>query len=106
MIQEALIKLAGKKGLSTVVGSEKEATVTVAETVSFPTKTHDPKTYEAFEANLRKSKWWGDVSALDRHALKRLWDQRDEFNAAFKRMLTTYAVNETEVSTRLRNRRP
>ena len=104
-IQEALIKLAEKKGLSTVVGSEKEATVTVAETVSFPTKTHDPKTYEAFESKLRKSKWWVDVSALDRHALKRLWDQRDELNAALKRMLTTYAVNETEVSTRLRNRR-
>lgn len=104
-IQEALIKLADKKGLSTVVGSEKEVAVTVAETVSFPTKTHDPQSYDEFEAKLRKSKWWDEVSALDRHALKRFWDRRDELAATLRRLLTQYATPETDVSARLRNRR-
>ena len=104
-IQEALIKLADKKGLSTVGGGEKEVAVMATETVSFPTKAHDSQSYDEFEAKLRKSKWWGEVSALDRHALKRFWDRRDELAARLRRLLTQYATPETDVTARLRNRR-
>lgn len=104
-IQEALIKLAEKKGLSTVVGREKEATVTATEAVSFPTKTHDAETYDSFEAKLRQSKWWDEVSTLDRHALKRLWDRHAELNAVLRQLLSNYATPETDVSVRLRKRR-
>ena len=104
-LQEALLELAEKKGLSTVVGSEKEVAVTTSEMVGFPTKSNQPDDYEAFESKLRGSKWWSEVSALDRHALKRLWDQRDELEAALRKLLERYATTETQVSMRLRNRR-
>ncbi len=79
--------------------------MTASETVGFPTKSAQPDDYEAFESKLRRSKWWSEVSALDRHALKRLWDQRDELEATLRKLLERYATTETQVSMRLRNRR-
>lgn len=104
-VQEALIELAEKKDLSTIVGTEKEVAVTIAEAVLFPTKGSEPEEYAAFEAKLRKSKYWPEVSAMDRSALKRLWDQREELDAVLRRWLTTYARSERQVGIRLRNRR-
>lgn len=104
-LQEALLVLAEKKGLSTIVGAEKEVAVTIAEAVLFPTKGGEPAEYEEFEAKLRKSKYWPEVSAIDRSALKRLWDQREELDAVLRRWLTTYARSERQVGIRLRNRR-
>lgn len=104
-IQEALIELAEKKDLSTIVGTEKEVAVTIAEAVIFPTKGSEPKEYAAFEEKLRNSKYWPVVSAMDRSALKRLWDQRDELDAVLRRWLTNYARTEQQVGIRLRNRR-
>lgn len=104
-VQEALIELAEKKDLSTIIGTEKEVAVTIAEAILFPTKGNEPAEYEAFEAKLRKSKYWPEVSTLDRSALKRLWDQREELDAVLRRWLTTYARSEKQVGARLRNRR-
>jgi putative RecB family exonuclease len=104
-IQAALIAWAEKKGASTIVGTEKEVTVTTAEVVQFPTKGNDPEDYAAFEQKLRKSKYWPLVSTLDRSALKRLWDEQDELDAVLRRRLKSAARTETSVATRLRNRR-
>lgn len=105
LVQEALIALSEKKGVSTIVGAEKEVAVTITEAVLFPTKGSEPEEYAAFEEKLRKSKYWPVVSAMDRSALKRLWDQRDELDAVLRRWLTTYARTEQQVGIRLRNRR-
>jgi hypothetical protein len=45
------------------------------------------------------------VIKLDRSALKRLWDQREELDAVLCRLLTHYARSEKQVGMRLRNRR-
>ena len=105
LVQEALIALSEKKGVSTIVGAEKEVAVTITEAVLFPTKGSEPEEYAAFEEKLRKSKYWPVVSAMDRSALRRLWDQRDELDAVLRRWLTTYARTEQQVGIRLRNRR-
>jgi putative RecB family exonuclease len=104
-LQEALLALAEKKGLSTVVGSEKEVAVTTSESVEFPTKTAQPEEAAALEAKLRASKWWPEVSSLDRFALKRLWEQREQLQASLRNTLEKFATVESQISIRLRNRR-
>lgn len=104
-VRAALLSLAEKKGLSTIVGTAKEVAVTIVEAVAFPTKGNEPEDYAAFEAKLRRSKYWPEVSTLNRAALKRLWDQQDELDTALCKILASVARSERQVSTRLRNRR-
>lgn len=101
-VREALVEFAEREDVEVVAGSEREATVRRTESVVFPRKTVETEEAAALESQLRASKWWGEASALDRAALKRLWDRRAELDADLRALLEEFARLEEQVDVRLR----
>lgn len=104
-IRQALADFAAREGVEVVAGSEREATVRAGESVVFPRKTVESDEAAALEAQLRASHWWNEASALDRAALKRLWDRRAALDADLRALLEEFARIETQVDVRLRKPR-
>ncbi len=104
-IKQALAAFAAREGVEVVAGSEREATVRAGESVVFPRKTVESDEAAALEAQLRASRWWNEASALDRAALKRLWDRRAALDADLRALLEEFARIETQVDVRLRKPR-
>lgn len=104
-VREALVAFAEREGVEVVAGREREATVRRSESVVFPRKTVETGEATALEAQLRASRWWGEASALDRAALKRLWDRRTELDADLRALLEEFARIDEQVDVRLRRPR-
>ena len=104
LIKQALFELAEREGLEVVAGSEQEAAIRRAERAAFPRKTAEPEAAAEFEAMLRASDRWPEVSGLDRHALERLWNDPG-LDPALRMLLEPYVTVERERSARLRKRR-
>ncbi len=104
-VREALAAFAEREGVEVVAGSEREATVRRSEAVVFPRKTVETEEAGALEAQLRGSKWWQEASALDRAALRRLWDRRGSLDADLRALLEEYARVEAQLDVRLRRRK-
>ena len=103
-LKEALFELADRERLDVVAGSEQEAAIKRAERTVFPRKTVEPEHAAALEELLRSGPWWSRVSALDRHALEKLWaDPR--LDDALRMVLQPFVTRERERSARLRKRR-
>jgi len=101
-VKEALAAFAAREGVDVVGGSEREATVKRSESVGFPRKTVETEQAAALEAQLRASPWWAEASALDRAALKRLYDRRSELDADLRALLEEHARVEAQLDVRLR----
>ena len=104
-VKRALAEWAGREGVETVAGREREATVRRAEDVVFPRKTVEAEEAAALEAQLRASRWWAEASALDRSALARLWERRASLDQDFRALLEEYARVEERTDVRLRKPR-
>lgn len=103
-LKEALAAYAEKHDLEVIAGAEREAVVKHGEAVGFPRKSvaEEAESAEALEAQLRGSKWWDEASALDRYALKRLWDRRAQLDADLRALLEEHGRVEATLDVRLR----
>ena len=104
-IREALLALAERRGMTAVVGSEKEVTIVREQKVLFPRKGQEPDEAVELESRLRRSPWWEQVSSLDRNALVALWKERKTQAAKLRKLLEEFAWTEDQTTMRLRNRR-
>jgi len=59
--------------VTTIVGSDREARISERVEVLLPRKTVEPDDYAELEQRLRATDAWPAVSALDVHALRRIW---------------------------------
>ena len=101
-VKEALAAFAAREGAEVVAGSEREATVRTGEAVQFPRKSVESEEAGALEAQLRASPWWGEASAVDRHALARLWERRDSLDRDLRALLEEFATLQPVRDVRLR----
>lgn len=101
-VRAAVEAFARREGVEVVAGAEREATVRRVEAVAFPRKTVETEEAAALESQLRASAWWPEASSLDRAALKRLWERREDLDADLRALLEEFARVEEQVDVRLR----
>jgi hypothetical protein len=65
IIDSLLIAHAQNAGVSIIRGSGKEVTVTNKSRWQFPLSNDSPSEYEAMDAALRRSQFWGEVSSVN-----------------------------------------
>lgn len=104
-VRQAIIDVAKREGLELVAGREKEVVIKQVEKVMFPRKGEKPEQAAEFEAALRATKWWKDLSTLNAAQLKAAWEEADQVNPDLRKLLKRFVWTEQESTARLRDRR-
>jgi hypothetical protein len=104
-IKEALKVLAERDGMTKIVGSDKEVTITEEQKVMFPRMGHEPNEAAQLDAVFRSSPWWERVSCLDRGALSAMWEEREKEAAELRAILERFAWVEDQTAISIRKRR-
>ena len=102
---DALLAYSDHEGVTTVVGSSREARVTELVQIGLPRKTAEPEEYAALERCLRASEAWPAVSSLNPHALRRIWKGNSDDSSDVRTMIEPFATEESARQVRFRQRK-
>jgi hypothetical protein len=103
-IRHALVAIAKRDGLELIAGREKEVAISVSDRVLFPRKGQEPEKAADFEAALRGTPWWPQLSSLNSAELRAAWESA-QTDPDLRRLLAKFAWTEPDVAVRLRARR-
>lgn len=103
-VRQALVAIAKRDGLELIAGREKEVVISVIDRVLFPRKGQEPEKAADFEAALRGTPWWPQLSSLNAADLRSAWESA-QTDPDLRRLLAKFAWTESDVAVRLRARR-
>lgn len=103
-VEEALFAHAEKEKLEVIVGSDHNVKIVHHTQAAFPRKTYEPEAYQELESQLRHSKVWLDVSAMDVSKLRAIWLGSEPDPGQLAKMLQPFVKTEQVRKLRLRKR--
>ena len=104
-VVDALLVYADREGVTTVVGSSREARVTELVQIGLPRKSAEPEEYAELDRRLRAGESWPAVSSLDPHALRRLWKSDSDNDTDVRSMIEPFVTEEPARQVRFRQRK-
>ncbi|MCH8880059.1 MAG: PD-(D/E)XK nuclease family protein [Planctomycetes bacterium] len=104
-VVDALVAYANREGVTTVVGSSREARVTEQVKIVLPRKSAEPEEYAELDRCLRAGEAWPAVSSLDPHALRRIWKGDSDDSGDVRTMIEPFVTEESARQVRFRQRK-
>jgi putative RecB family exonuclease len=104
-VVDALLVYADREGVTTIVGSNREARVTELVQISLPRKSAEPEDYAELDRQLRGCEAWPIVSSLDPHALRRIWTEGSDDSGDVRTMIEPFVKEESARQVRFRQRK-
>lgn len=104
-IVEALLAFGEREGVTTVVGSSREARVTELVQIVLPRKTAEPKEYAELDRCLRAGEAWHAVSSLDAHALRHIWKGDSDDPGDVRKTIEPFVMEHPTRQVRFRQRK-